>query len=107
MPCFAAKQRASTRQRCMRISTRKAELTATPPAAIHRRCCSGRQREPCSRCYTDGLTEATSPEGVQHAHLSADQFAGRLLQEALAWPGSDNNRLQSDDITIVVIDAQR
>lgn len=67
--------------------------------------------------YTDGLVEATSPDGLEfgnvrleefirsQTHLSADQFAGELLQEVLAWPGSNNKRSQSDDITIVVIDA--
>ena len=66
--------------------------------------------------YTDGLLEATNPEGVEfgnarleefirtQAHLSADQFAGQLLEEVLAWPGSNNKHPQSDDITIVVID---
>jgi phosphoserine phosphatase RsbU/P len=69
--------------------------------------------------YTDGLLEATSPEGVEfgsarleefirrQAHLSADRFAGQLLEEVLAWPGINNKHLQSDDITIVVIDVGR
>jgi sigma-B regulation protein RsbU (phosphoserine phosphatase) len=69
--------------------------------------------------YTDGLVEATNPEGLEfgnvrleefirgHIHLSADQFAGELLEEVLAWPGSNHKHLQSDDITIVVIDVGR
>jgi phosphoserine phosphatase RsbU/P len=69
--------------------------------------------------YTDGLVEATSPDGLEfgkvrleefirsHTHLSVDQFAGQLLEEVLAWPGSNNKRAQSDDITIVVIDVGR
>jgi sigma-B regulation protein RsbU (phosphoserine phosphatase) len=69
--------------------------------------------------YTDGLVEATNPEDLEfgsarleefirrHTHLSADQFAGQLLEEVLAWPGTNNKRPQSDDITIVVIDVGR
>jgi sigma-B regulation protein RsbU (phosphoserine phosphatase) len=69
--------------------------------------------------YTDGLVEATSPEGLEfgstrleefvesNTHLSADQFAGKLLEEVLTWPGSKNKHLQSDDIMIVVIDIGR
>lgn len=69
--------------------------------------------------YTDGLLEATNLEGVEfgnarleefiksQAHLSADQFAGQLLEQVLRWPGSNDKRLQSDDITIVVIDVAR
>lgn len=66
--------------------------------------------------YTDGLTEATNPDGQEfgefglsdfinaHGDLSAEQFAERLLREVLAWPGAGNSNLQSDDITVVVID---
>ena len=69
--------------------------------------------------YTDGLIEATNPHGQEfgqaglcdfintHEELSAEQFAGRLLQEILAWPGTGNSRTQADDITIVVIDFGR
>ncbi len=69
--------------------------------------------------YTDGLVEATSPNGLEfgearleefitgETHLSADQFAGQLLEEVLTWPGSNKRHLQSDDITIVVIDVGR
>jgi sigma-B regulation protein RsbU (phosphoserine phosphatase) len=69
--------------------------------------------------YTDGLLEATSPKGMEfgkvrleefmrsHTHLSADQFAGQLLEEVLAWAGGENKHLQADDITIVVIDVAR
>jgi sigma-B regulation protein RsbU (phosphoserine phosphatase) len=69
--------------------------------------------------YTDGLIEATNPDGQEfgaarlsdflnaHEDLSAEQFAGRLLQEVLAWPGNGNSHLQSDDITIVVVDIGR
>lgn len=67
--------------------------------------------------YTDGLIEATSPDGVEFgkarleefvascATLSTDHFAARLLEEVLAWPGAASRQSQSDDITIVVIDA--
>jgi phosphoserine phosphatase RsbU/P len=67
--------------------------------------------------YTDGLVEATNLQGLEfgkarledfistHTHLSADQFAERLLQEVLAWPGTGGKQQQSDDITIVVVDA--
>lgn len=69
--------------------------------------------------YTDGLVEATSPDGLEfgdarlgefirkHAHLPADHFAGQLLEEVLTWPGGRNKRPQTDDITIVVIDVKR
>ena len=69
--------------------------------------------------YTDGLVEATNPDGLEfgnvrlqefissHADVPPDQFAGDLLQEVLAWPGHHDTRLQSDDITIVVIDVGR
>jgi sigma-B regulation protein RsbU (phosphoserine phosphatase) len=69
--------------------------------------------------YTDGLVEATNPDGLEfgempleqfitrNADLSANQFAEQLLQEVLAWPGNHNRHPQSDDITIVVIDAGR
>jgi sigma-B regulation protein RsbU (phosphoserine phosphatase) len=68
--------------------------------------------------YTDGLLEAMNPEGLEfgnarleefirkHTHLSADQFAGELLDEVLTWPGRENKHLQSDDIPIVVIDVE-
>jgi sigma-B regulation protein RsbU (phosphoserine phosphatase) len=67
--------------------------------------------------YTDGLVEATNPDGKEfgearlgdfinaHETLSAEQLAERLLQEVLAWPG--NRAPQSDDITVVVIDIGR
>ena len=66
--------------------------------------------------YTDGLLEATSPKGLEfgkvrleefirsHTHLSADHFAGQLLEEVLTWAGGEDKHLQADDITIVVID---
>jgi phosphoserine phosphatase RsbU/P len=69
--------------------------------------------------FTDGLVEATSPDGLEfgsarleefirmHTSLSADHFAGQLLEEVLKWPGSRNNHPQADDITIVVIDVGR
>jgi phosphoserine phosphatase RsbU/P len=68
--------------------------------------------------YTDGLVEATSPDGREfgegalhdfvnvHEHLPAEQFAERLLQEVLVWPGNPNSHMQTDDITIVVVDVQ-
>lgn len=69
--------------------------------------------------YTDGLVEATNPDGVEfgntrlgefirmHTSLSADLFAGQLLEEVLRWPRSHNKHPQADDITIVVIDVGR
>jgi serine phosphatase RsbU (regulator of sigma subunit) len=69
--------------------------------------------------YTDGVLEATNPEGLEfgtgrleefirrHIHLPADEFAAQLLEEVLAWPKSNNRHLQSDDITIVVVDVER
>jgi sigma-B regulation protein RsbU (phosphoserine phosphatase) len=66
--------------------------------------------------YTDGLVEATNPNGKEfgearlsdfidaHESLPAEQLAERLLQEVLAWPGNGNQRPQADDITVVVID---
>ncbi|HEX4810397.1 MAG TPA: PP2C family protein-serine/threonine phosphatase [Bryobacteraceae bacterium] len=69
--------------------------------------------------YTDGLVEATNPDGLEfgevrleqfitrNTDLRADEFAEQLLQEVLAWPGNHNRHPQSDDITIVVIDAER
>jgi serine phosphatase RsbU (regulator of sigma subunit) len=66
--------------------------------------------------YTDGLVEATNPNGKEfgearlsdfidaHESLPAEQLAERLLQEVLAWPGNGNQRPQADDITLVVID---
>jgi serine phosphatase RsbU (regulator of sigma subunit) len=69
--------------------------------------------------YTDGLVEATNPDGKEfgearlsdfinaHENLSAEQLAERLLQEVLAWPGNGNRHPQADDITLVVIDVGR
>jgi serine phosphatase RsbU (regulator of sigma subunit) len=66
--------------------------------------------------HTDGLVEATNPAGLEfggarledligkHADLSPDEFAERLLQEVLAWPGNGNSKSQADDITVVVVD---
>jgi sigma-B regulation protein RsbU (phosphoserine phosphatase) len=66
--------------------------------------------------YTDGLVEATNPDGLEfgdarledfintHEDLSADRFAERVLQAVLAWPVNGNPQSQADDITIVVID---
>jgi sigma-B regulation protein RsbU (phosphoserine phosphatase) len=68
--------------------------------------------------YTDGVLEARNPEGLEfgsrrleefirsHAYLSAEEFAAQLLEQVLAWPGSNNRHLQADDITIVVIDME-
>jgi phosphoserine phosphatase RsbU/P len=64
--------------------------------------------------YTDGLVEAVNARGEAfgetqlgefiaiHQDLPAEQFAERLLDEVLGWPGS--TRAQADDITVVVID---
>ncbi len=66
--------------------------------------------------YTDGLIEAANPEGLEfgevrlehfineHPDLPTDEFAERLLQEVLAWPGNGNSISQADDITILVAD---
>ncbi len=66
--------------------------------------------------YTDGLLEAANPLGLQfgearledfinaHEDLPADQFAERVLQEVLAWPGDGNPQSQADDITVVIVD---
>jgi phosphoserine phosphatase RsbU/P len=64
--------------------------------------------------YTDGLVEAVNARGEEfgearlgefigtYQDLPAEQFAERLLEEVLEWPGS--TRAQADDITVVVID---
>ncbi len=64
--------------------------------------------------YTDGLVEAVNARGeaygetqlgkfiATHQDLPAEQFAERLLDSVLGWPGSA--RAQADDITVVVID---
>ncbi len=66
--------------------------------------------------YTDGLVEAANPEGLEfgegrlealiseHHDLPAERFAERLLQEVLAWPGNGKSNLQTDDITVLVVD---
>jgi len=67
--------------------------------------------------YTDGLVEAVNSRGEEfgnirlgkfiatHQDLPAERFAERLLDAVLAWPQNGNNRGQTDDITIVVIDS--
>ncbi len=64
--------------------------------------------------YTDGLVEAVNTRGeafgetqlgkfiATHQDLPAEQFAERLLDSVLGWPGSA--RAQADDITVVVIE---
>jgi sigma-B regulation protein RsbU (phosphoserine phosphatase) len=66
--------------------------------------------------YTDGLTEAENTSGMSfgEAALSAfirdnrnvgtEQFADRLLREAIAWSRNGWGTGQKDDITFVVID---
>jgi len=66
--------------------------------------------------YTDGLVEAVNALGEEfgearlgqfittHQDLPAEQFAERLLDEVLGWPGKRTTREQADDITLVVID---
>ena len=66
--------------------------------------------------YTDGLVEAVSAQGeafgeahlgefiTTHQDLPAEQFAERLLDEVLGWPGKQHTREQADDITVVVVD---
>jgi serine phosphatase RsbU (regulator of sigma subunit) len=66
--------------------------------------------------YTDGLVEAVNAQGeafgeaqladfiATHQDLAAEQFAERLLDKVLGWPGSGSTRAQADDITLVVID---
>ena len=68
--------------------------------------------------YTDGLVEAANPDGLEfgaarlesvirsYQDLPAEAFAGRLLEEVLAWPGRTNAKLQADDITFVVADVR-
>ncbi len=66
--------------------------------------------------YTDGLTEAENRWGVsfgdarlpfslgRHRTLTADQFAGGLLEEVLDWSAKGEDAGQEDDITFVVVD---
>jgi sigma-B regulation protein RsbU (phosphoserine phosphatase) len=66
--------------------------------------------------YTDGLTEAenAAEESFGETELPAfihnmrdcgtEEFADRLLQDALAWSRDGRGKGQRDDITIVVID---
>jgi serine phosphatase RsbU (regulator of sigma subunit) len=66
--------------------------------------------------YTDGLVEAVNALGEEFGEarlgqfitacqdLPAEQFAERLLDEVLGWPGKGSTREQADDITLVVID---
>jgi serine phosphatase RsbU (regulator of sigma subunit) len=66
--------------------------------------------------YTDGLVEAVNARGepfgearlgefiATHRDVPAEQFAERLLDEVLGWPGKGSMRAQADDITLVVID---
>ena len=66
--------------------------------------------------YTDGMVEAANSRDeafgefrldkfiTAYQHLSAEQFAERLLSEVLAWAANGSTSTQADDITIVVID---
>lgn len=66
--------------------------------------------------YTDGLVEAVNVKGepfgeaqlaefiTTHQDLPAENFAERLLDKVLGWPGNGRARAQADDITVVVID---
>jgi phosphoserine phosphatase RsbU/P len=66
--------------------------------------------------YTDGLVEAVNAKGepfgeaqlaefiTTHQDLPAENFAERLLDKVLRWPGNGSARAQADDITVVVID---
>jgi len=66
--------------------------------------------------YTDGLVEAVNARGdafgetrlgefiTTHQNLPAEQFAGRLLDEVIGWPGKQHTREQAHDITVVVVD---
>jgi sigma-B regulation protein RsbU (phosphoserine phosphatase) len=66
--------------------------------------------------YTDGLTEATDPDGGffdgerlrsfagGNRNHGADAFAGALVEHVSAWSGRQAPRGFDDDLTIVVID---
>ena len=68
--------------------------------------------------YSDGIVEASNSEEEQfgekrfqefiksHEGLEADGFAGALLKEVLAWPGTSSPQGQTDDITLLVIDVK-
>jgi sigma-B regulation protein RsbU (phosphoserine phosphatase) len=68
--------------------------------------------------YSDGIVEASNPSEEQfgerrfqefiktHKDLEADGFAGALLKEVLAWPGTSAPLGQTDDITLLVIDVK-
>jgi serine phosphatase RsbU (regulator of sigma subunit) len=76
------------------------------------------QFEPGDRLlvYSDGLTEAENGRGIgfgdarlpfvlgQHRDLSAEQFAGGLLEDVLDWCAKGTGRGQEDDITFVIVD---
>jgi sigma-B regulation protein RsbU (phosphoserine phosphatase) len=65
--------------------------------------------------YTDGIPETTNPEGVEFGtdcfrrfleaeqSISADNFAGQLLEELSRWSARDSGEDLDDDITMVAI----
>lgn len=68
--------------------------------------------------YTDGIIEAASPSKeffgeerlrefmIAHEDLPADPFGEALLQEVLLWSGSNSRGVQTDDLTVVVVDIE-
>jgi sigma-B regulation protein RsbU (phosphoserine phosphatase) len=62
--------------------------------------------------YTDGVTEAVNPAGVEFGeerlrsilveslHLSARESAGKVIAKVLEWQGQAS---QHDDITLIVV----
>jgi serine phosphatase RsbU (regulator of sigma subunit) len=68
--------------------------------------------------YSDGIVEASNLSEEQfgesrlekfiraHEDLGAERFAGALLKEVLAWPGTSASQGQADDITLIVIDVK-
>ena len=66
--------------------------------------------------YTDGITEASNAEEelygevrlkefiASHENLSAEEFAIALLREIQEWCGAAAANIQTDDLTLLVVD---
>jgi uncharacterized integral membrane protein len=66
--------------------------------------------------YTDGIIETSNPSGSffgegffktfieAHAHVSAENFADKLLQHLDEWSGKPSGDSLDDDLTLIVVD---